>query len=68
MRYNSRPLDIASLQLVDIARLWRAFSDHPIAHVRNQTFWGCVTALQERGFTGNARRLLERVAPWSSHA
>ena len=59
---------IMSLQqfpLSVIAALWRVAAAAPSSAARNSLFWECVQALESQGFAGNARRILERLAPWA---
>lgn len=58
-------INLTMLNLAAIAALWRAAAAAPSCAARNAIFWDCVNALQAQGFTGDARRILERVAPWA---
>jgi len=47
-----------------IAGLWKAGATAESGYARNALFWACVEAVEAKGFAGNARRFLERAAPW----
>lgn len=53
-----------SLPMYQIIALWKAGAQAPKGAARNALYWQCVKALQEQGFAGNARRVLERAAAW----
>ena len=48
-----------------IAAMWRAAAAAPSSAGRNEIFWALVGALKARGFTGDPRRFLEKVARWA---
>lgn len=53
-----------SLPLYQIVQLWKAGACAPKGAARNALYWECVQALQNQGFAGDARRIIERAAAW----
>lgn len=53
-----------NLPMYQILQLWKAAACAPKGAARNILYWECVHALQNQGFAGNARRVLERAAAW----
>lgn len=53
-----------NLPLYQIVALWKAGAQAPKGAARNTLYWECVYALQNQGFAGDARRIIERAATW----
>lgn len=53
-----------NIPLVQILGIWRAAATAPKGAARNALYWALVDALRSQGYAGDARRVLERAAPW----